>query len=216
MPPILLMAGGLAALLLLILAVFVLFKVAQGIFRIFGLLIAIVITAFLILGFIAFLDLADLRENFHKSEKLLVLEENGNAKAVAVMKENNIEFLDNSSSYTGLLERKDYDALLGGYYKVIILNSYSLNFTETGLPDLFTEYKKGNVIIYPETIAFKMIKMIPLPASFEVPSLNMSEIYPQSMTDGVSQQVPDAGKSLSMLKNHQDVLNRTSMQPICM
>ena len=50
---------------------------------------------------------------------------------------------------------------------------------------------------------------------FQCKGLNMSEIYPQSMTDGVSHQVPDSGKSLSMLKNHLDVLNRTSMPPIC-
>ena len=30
----------------------------------------------------------------------------------------------------------------------------------------------------------------------------MSETFHQSMTDGVSHQVPDSGKSLSMLKNH--------------
>lgn len=40
-----------------------------------------------------------------------------------------------------------------------------------------------------------------------VDDIIMSEIFLQSMTEGVSHQFLNSGRSLSMLKNHLDVLN---------
>lgn len=79
------------------------------------------------------------------------------------------------------LESKDDDARL----KAAIFATFYTNDLGTNPVNIALEYKKGNILVYPETIMFKVIKFLPLNI-LESAGLFNEKIYKQNITGMVA------------------------------
>lgn len=162
--------------------------------------------AVIIFGIIIYKDAAEFASRFPAEPKLFLFEENDKIVGGLTLTTFNITTDENGVPKFGLLEdaevsslnaaydKKDYKAMLGSHYMIMVFKSEVFKGIESTVPGAigaflgainakFTtlmyldkfgklteqkgplvflqEYKKGNVIIYPETVTFQVAKEIP-------------------------------------------------------
>ncbi|MBW2980879.1 hypothetical protein KY360_05680 [Candidatus Woesearchaeota archaeon] len=108
-----------------VIAISIIFSLVKSVMKIIFLVLSITTILSVIFGAFVILDLKDFRENFPTGEKKLILEDEGNIIAGLLMKgEEEPIFLSQEqiSAYSGYLKEKDFDAILGGSYKLMVLN----------------------------------------------------------------------------------------------
>ncbi len=203
---------------IVVVSAIIIFKVAKGVIQ--GVLLASAVVSILVAvagGFVV-KDFLELRDNFQKGDKMLLVSDDNWAKLTAgiMLKgqagEQSVQAAGNKEGKGGnaealaltaaeleklnpLFANKDYGAMQGKSYKLIIIKESSVAGSLPGSRGkepgesigeergeeraamlaallsirvsqdpafIISEYKKGNVIVYPETPVFKAIKLIPL------------------------------------------------------
>ncbi len=176
----------LVMLAIVVVSVIVIFKVAKGVIQ--GVLLASAVLSILaaVAGGFVVKDAFELKDNFQKGDNMLLLSDDNWAKLTdgitikgqadgqgGQAAEKADGKLGNAVPLTAaeleklnpLFAKKDYGAMLGKNYKLIIMKESSVAGSLPERLDLvfiISEYKKGNAIVYPETAFFKAIKLIPL------------------------------------------------------
>ena len=133
-------------------------------------------------GFLVWNDVQDLRENFSNSTKLMLLADEDELVFGLEVTTLDMEGVDVISfgaldSWQDDYQDKKYKNILGEHYKLFILKNEAFDedigsademvtklkgyFDELDVLFLLQEYKEGNIIIYPETTVFKLVKLIP-------------------------------------------------------
>ncbi|MBS3164545.1 hypothetical protein J4439_03875 [Candidatus Woesearchaeota archaeon] len=132
-------------------------------------------------GFLVYLDIRDLRENFSNSSKLVLLA--GEQDLVLGLEISAFELdatrLLSGSELSSLKEaygKREFKTMLGNSSMLFILKDASLDeqaslgevftlvnerFSSGKVTSLLREYRKGNLIIYPETPVFKLLRLFP-------------------------------------------------------
>ena len=166
---------------IVVVSAIVIFRVARGVIQ--GALLAGAVVSILtaVAGGLVVKDALELRDNFQKGDKMLLLSDHNWTKLTAGIMINGLAADGKGGSAEALtaaeLEKlnalfamKDYGAMRGKNYKLIIITESSVTGSlPEGLDIVFiiSEYKKGNAVVYPETPVFKAIKLVPLvPLSF--------------------------------------------------
>ena len=134
-------------------------------------------------GFLVISDIRDLKDNFSNSSKLMLLagEENlAFGLEVTTLDMDGVKFINRETldSWEEYYQKKKYKKIRGEeYYKVFILKNEAFDnpiespeqfsnllkefFKENKVLFLLQEYHEGNLIIYPSSPVFKLVKMIP-------------------------------------------------------
>lgn len=133
-------------------------------------------------GFLVWNDVQDLRENFSNSTKLMLLADEDELVFGLEVTTLDMEGVDVISfgaldSWQDDYQDEKYKNILGEHYKLFILKNEAFDedigsademvtklkgyFDELDVLFLLQEYKEGNIIIYPETTVFKLVKLIP-------------------------------------------------------
>lgn len=171
----------LVMLAIVVFAGIIIFKVVKGIVQTLLLTSAVAAVLLAVAGGFVVMDALDLKNNFVGGGKLLLLADADNQLIGAVTANGTqLDVLAEAEfeAFTVPFQQKDYASIIGSNYKLIVLR-------ETILPDglprstpdrahilqqlavlsdpllLISEYKKGNVIIYPETPVFKAVRILP-------------------------------------------------------
>ncbi len=137
------------------------------------------------LAFIALVfDAVSFRRGFSASDSVVVFTddnfgvESGGLATDSAFKELSGHELEELSSS---VSSKDYQAALGNKYKLILVkkavisnnsdNMHSVFLSLINNPSLLaSEFSRGNVVIYPETVTFKIIRLIPFAGISEISS----------------------------------------------
>lgn len=176
---------GLEILLTLALVAVIVILVVRLIKSLLTAVVTVLVILTLIIGasaFFAYRDFADLKQNFTNSSKLLVFEHKGSlvigATVTSLENKNNVIFLK-PGELTELqkkYEKKDYKGMLGSNYKMIVIKSDIITPPKTsddavaaidkllsgrGIFLVLKEYKKRNIIVYPETLVFRFLRFVP-------------------------------------------------------
>jgi hypothetical protein len=168
-----------------IVAVILIFKFISSLVKavVFAFLLLIII--FSVIGLLVYLDAKDIQSNFSSSNKTILLVDNN--KIILGFKI--VDFADNQTmeqitgeklvNYSEFYAKKDYKSIKGDSYKLMIFNESLFNFSakpslkafsnslsssikNEGIVFLIKGLKAKEIIIYPETITFKIIKYIPI------------------------------------------------------
>jgi len=135
-------------------------------------------------------DFMDLRENFSLSSKEVLLVDGSEVITGIILEGDDFKALGNQqlNEISSELKNKNYEGILGDNYKLMILDAdiiKDLDKTfESGSSSekatlfaalvseeiianknplfFFSQFKDGNIIIYPETALFKTVKLVPI------------------------------------------------------
>jgi len=151
-------------------------------------------------------DFMDLRENFGLSSKEVLLVDGSEVVTGIILKGDDFEALSSQqlNEFSFELKNKNYEEILGGNYKLMILDVDIVNDLDNQVDVLgqtmpqeeikktlkagsssekatlfaallseeiianknplffFSQFKDGNIIIYPETALFKTVKLVPI------------------------------------------------------
>ncbi len=133
-------------------------------------------------GFLVMSDVRDLKENFSNSSKILLLA--GEEEIAFGLKVTSLDMdgmstieRDTLDSWEETYRKGKYKPILGDDYKLFILKNEAFDdpvgsvdefatasenfFKEGNVVSFLMQYKEGNLIIYPETPVFKIVKLIP-------------------------------------------------------
>ena len=151
-------------------------------------------------------DFMDLKEKFGSSSKEVLLVDGSEVITGIVLEGDSFEALSNQqlNEISSELENKDYEGILGGNYKLMILDADIIKDLDNKVEVLgqampqeeikktfesrsssekatlfaallseeiianknplffFSQFKDGNIIVYPETALFKTVKLVPI------------------------------------------------------
>lgn len=174
--------GFILSLLALIVVLFFGFRILKSLVKTLMLVLVVIIVIVGGAGFLIWNDVKDLRENFSDSTKLMLLASEDElvfGLEVTTLDMEGVEKISFGTldSWQDDYEDEKYKNILGDHYKLFILKNEAFDndidsademvselrdyFDEMNVLFLLKEYKEGNIIIYPETTLFKMIKLIP-------------------------------------------------------
>ncbi len=175
--------GFLLTLVVVLVAVWFAFKLVKSLLKavmVVAVLLAIVIVA---AGFFVMNDVKDLRENFSNSTKLVLFageERIAFGLDVTSFDAKGVKILDRSvlDAWEEDYERGKYKTIRGDdYYKLFVIKDDKYNepvetladhmdlledfFSEGNVRTLLVKHRTGELVIYPETAVFKLMKVIP-------------------------------------------------------
>ena len=157
-------------------------------------------------AYFIYLDFMDLKEKFGSSSKEVLLVDGSEVITGIVLEGDSFEALSNQqlNEISSELENKDYEGILGGNYKLMILDADIIKDLDNKVEVLgqampqeeikktfesgsssekatlfaallseeiianknplffFSQFKDGNIIVYPETALFKTVKLVPI------------------------------------------------------
>ncbi len=158
------MFDSIISIILLIVALVVLFKIIKSIVKvaITGVLIILVISA--ILGLVINQNIGSLKETT-KSSHVLYLEAQGGSM-VSGYENNQTIGPEILQGYDPMYLKGDLKGIRGDYDMAIIFNDKQVAdpqayIHDTDIPSLYTEFKNGNIIKYPNGILFSIAEMAP-------------------------------------------------------
>jgi len=160
-----------------------LFKFVKSLVKtlVMGLVALLVILA--AAGFLVMSDVRDLKQNFSNSTKLMLFATEDELRfgvEVTTLELEGMNIISSSQmdEWQDSYSRKRYNKIAGeDYYKLFILKNEAFEdpigspdefksalddyFSEGSTLFLLREYREGNLVIYPETPVFKLVKIVP-------------------------------------------------------
>ncbi len=146
----------------------------------------ILIVLSLILGIFFYLDFRSFSRDIYEKDKLFLLEDNneivigmkvGLLDEEAFKAEHNFIASNKLEEYSASYKKKDYKGILESNYKLFIFKNEAFgveksdsafsDFLEENIDEesylfILKEFKKGNIIIYPKTLLFKVAGISPI------------------------------------------------------
>jgi len=151
--------------ILMAIVIIVLFKIIKSIVKV--IMIGMLILLFLggTLGFIIYKDIGSLKDNIGEEPRLYLILEDDEFTSGYI--ENETINASEIERYNGLYSDKKYKEIKGEYYKVVIIkgdldNNPEKFISEMSIASLFSEYKNGNIDVYPKTILFAIAQKAPI------------------------------------------------------
>ena len=151
--------------ILMAIVIIVLFKIIKSIVKV--LMIGLLILLFIggSLGFIIYKDIDSLKQNIGNEPMLYLIEEN-NLFTSGYVDNQTINETD-LQRYNELYTEDKLKEIKGENYKVIFIRSDLDKEPEKFIEDmsiasLFSEYKNGNIFVYPKTILFTIAEKAPV------------------------------------------------------
>ncbi len=144
-----------------------------------------------LLGWLVF-DAISFNSNFWSSESLVLVRDGNTLVGGASINPGSGEAVllqdEQLANVSGYYASKNYKAAAAGHYKLITVSADSLEkgqVSEASLASLLAEYgknsglflsdfKKGSVTVYPESILFKALRLAPVPS---LPDLSLLQRY---------------------------------------
>lgn len=176
-------------LVLFVIGTILIFKVMRKTLQIILSIISLVLILTLVIGaamgYFIYKDAMDFRDNFGSAEKLFLLEDQGNIFSGAIIKslssEDNIALTEEQLSFIQEeYTKKNMDSIKNNYWRVFIVKPAAFNLenpqdikgntlislidshTESDSLFIFKQYRKNNIVVYPETIIFKTLRVLPI------------------------------------------------------
>ena len=159
---------------LIILGVFIVYKILHEALDFVHVGISVLGIALALSFFAVVYDAFSFKNNFSSSESILAFSDHGKlvlGSAIMAGKDPKVIPQETFEKIASSYDAKDYKAALGDFYKLIVVNislvnaSQDTSFYSASLFDnptrFLSEYKKGNIFIYPETYMFKAIRYVP-------------------------------------------------------
>ncbi len=146
----------------------------------------IIIVLSFILGIFFYLDFRSFSKDIYEKDKLFLLEDNneiaigmkvGKLDEDAFKAEHNFIAPNKLEEYSNLYKENDYKEIRGNYFKLFIFKNKAFNialedkafadFLEKNIKEesyifILKELKKGNIIICPKTLLFKVAEISPI------------------------------------------------------
>jgi len=175
-------------LILIIVVTILIFKVMhktlQIILSILSLVLILTLVIGVIIGYFTYKDALDFRDNFGSAEKLFLLDDEGDIVSGAIItslsSEDNIALTEGQlSSIQREYSKKNLDSVKNEYWRVFIIKPAAFDLenpqdikgntlislieahTTSDSLFIFKQYRKNNILVYPETIIFKTLKFLP-------------------------------------------------------
>lgn len=159
----------------------IIFKVVKGIVQALLLTSAVAAVVLAVAAGFVMMDAMELKEKFPGGGKLLLLADADNQLIGAVTANGTLPDVLAEAELEALrapFQQKDYESIIGSNYKLIVLRETILpDGLQGSIPDsarilqqlavlsdpllLIFEYKKGGIIIYPETPVFQAVRILP-------------------------------------------------------
>lgn len=163
-----------------LLAVFLVHKMLQEAVDLAHIVVSVAGILVVVLTVVTVSDAIGFMRKFPSSENLVVVRDQGSVVFAAVVKADSYEPLPESDvqNISSYLASKDYKRALGSNYKLVLAERSMLNFSDgqidvSSFREIFSspslllsEYRKGNIWVYPEPLSFRIIRYIPGPSSF--------------------------------------------------
>lgn len=188
-------------LIIFFIIIFLVLKIVKTIMKAVAIITSLTIIILIVLSVIIIADISEFNKNFRYSSKMLLLEDEGRA-IIGVTLDGGVDFIPDADleSYSDKINQKRYEEVIGGNYKLIIMNMQTIeeldfknitinqtNIKKSEVPIIlrsdapikfdvfsslvrkisdnqlfiFQQYKKENLMVYPETPVFKLVKAIP-------------------------------------------------------
>ena len=174
--------GLLLSFVVFLAVLYFLFKLAKTLIKTLIMAAVVLVVIIIAAGFLVISDVRDLKDNFSNSSKLVLfagedriafgLEVTSfDAEGVKTVKRSTLDGWEED------YEKGRYKKIRGDYYKVFIIKDDEYNapldtladhmdilegfFSEGNVATLLVMYRTGDLIIYPETPVFKLVKLIP-------------------------------------------------------
>ncbi len=176
-------------LILLIIGTILIFKVIHKTLRIILSLLSLILILTLVVGAVSgyfiYKDALDFKDNFGSAEKLFLLEDDGNILSGAIIKnlssEDNIALTEEQLTFIQTEYKKEsLDTIKDEYWRIFIIKSSVFEpenpqdikgdvlitlidaHTTSDSLFIFRQYRKDNIVVYPETIIFKTLRVLPI------------------------------------------------------
>ena len=182
---------GIVACVLFVFVLSFVFKVFMKVLKIVLMIGLLLVMLGVVLGFLAYQDAKEFDQKFSDSLNLYLFEGNSGfsfgfeAPGFGIAESTPLSAQELADAYQNFVTGK-LDELLGDRYKLFIFREDFVNqlgdatkyedlIEEQGPALLFSEYKTGNIIIFPETPLFKAVKLIPESIASKLSMLSPSE-----------------------------------------
>ena len=140
----------------------------------------------LFIGIFFYVDFRNFSSSIYGEDKLFLLEDNdrivvgmkvGKLDEGAFKAQHNFISQSKLDEYSALYEKKDYEGILESNFKLFIFDNdiYKIEQSDDAFSDfleenvekssyifILKEFKKGNIIIYPKTLLFKIAQISPI------------------------------------------------------